>query len=110
VFDSELEALYEKIPTFKCIPGCMDCCGPVPFSKVEWERVKDKRKARSLKCPYAVDGKCEIYEVRPFVCRLFGAVDTPTMTCPYGRGPENKLTEAEARELTFRYLNILARG
>jgi uncharacterized protein len=31
----ELRRLYSRIPTFKCIEGCTDCCGPVPASREE---------------------------------------------------------------------------
>jgi hypothetical protein len=30
-----LRELYAQIPTFQCIPGCTDCCGPVPSSREE---------------------------------------------------------------------------
>lgn len=103
------ERLYKRIPTFTCEPGCTDCCGPVPFSKWEWERIKDKRKGdiKTLTCPYAVGGRCEIYEQRPLICRLFGAVDVETLRCPHGCGPERKLTKAEADEIMEEYFRIL---
>jgi len=31
----ELKRLYSRIPTFKCVEGCTDCCGPVPVSREE---------------------------------------------------------------------------
>lgn len=31
----ELKRLYSRIPIFKCIEGCTDCCGPVPASREE---------------------------------------------------------------------------
>src|SRR5258708_28093736 len=30
-----LRELYAQIPTFKCIEGCTDCCGPVAASREE---------------------------------------------------------------------------
>jgi uncharacterized protein len=30
-----LKRLYDQIPTFKCRPGCSDCCGPVVGTKQE---------------------------------------------------------------------------
>ena len=106
------QQLYDKIPSFKCKPGCTDCCGPVPFSKWEWDRVSDKRHAtpehiKILTCPYAVNGRCEIYEQRPLICRLFGAVDAPLMTCPHGCGPVGKLTDEQAREMMRIYTQEL---
>jgi uncharacterized protein len=34
----ELKRLYSRIPTFKCVEGCSDCCGPVPASREERKR------------------------------------------------------------------------
>lgn len=100
--------LYEKIPEFQCRPGCTDCCGIVPFSYWEWEQVKDKRKADiTLKCPYAVNGRCEIYEQRPLICRLFGTVDTVLLRCPHGYGPERLLTEEEAHKIMEEYRELM---
>jgi len=104
--------LYDKIPSFKCKPGCADCCGPVPFSRWEWGRVMDKRYAapaymKTLTCPYAVDGRCEIYEQRPLICRMFGAVDALLMACPHGCGPARKLTDEQAKEMLRVYVQDL---
>ena len=103
------ERLYEIIPTFQCKPGCTDCCGPVPFSRWEWSRVRDKRTGdiKTLICPYAVRGRCEIYEKRPLICRLFGAVDEETLRCPHGCGPEKKLTAEEASNIMREYFKII---
>ncbi len=101
------ERLYSKIPAFQCRPGCTDCCGPVPFSKWEWSRIKNKRLAMGIKCPYARDGKCEIYEQRPLICRLYGAVEDVRLTCPYGCKPEVKLTKAEADKIMREYFRIM---
>lgn len=103
------EKLYSRIPSFKCKEGCMDCCGPVPFSKWEWERVQDKRKATLLSCPYAVGGRCEIYKHRPLICRLFGSVDDPLLECPHGCGPQNKLSREQGAEIMREYLLVLRR-
>lgn len=100
------ERLYARIPSFECKKGCTDCCGPVPFSKWEWERIQDKRTATSLTCPYAVGGRCEIYEQRPLLCRLFGTVDDERLTCPHGCGPTRKLSGAEAEEIMLEYMRI----
>ena len=84
-----LKKLRQRIPGLQCIPGCSDCCGPVVFSKTEWDRVKDKRRATSITCPYVEDGKCAIYRDRPIICRLFGTVED--LQCPHGCKPEGGL-------------------
>lgn len=103
------ERLYKRIPSFQCKPGCTDCCGPVPFSRFEWKRVKDKRKGdiKTLTCPYAIGGRCEIYAKRPLICRLFGTVNDERLLCPHGCGPEKKLTAKEADEIMQDYFKIM---
>jgi len=104
------------IPTFACIEGCTDCCGPVPFSNAEraavearysimsWEKIDGMNfltgALQTGTCPFAQSG-CQAYDLRPIICRLYGAVDHPRMRCPHGCGPETKmyLTDAEAAAL-----------
>ena len=99
-----LKKLYKKIPTFTCIAGCTDCCGPVTFSNLEWDQVQDQRKAAGLNCPYSLNGCCDIYEHRPMLCRLFGSVDTERLRCPHGRQPDRPLTEKQGSDLMDEYL------
>lgn len=99
------------IPTFECVPGCSDCCGPVPFSKWEWSQVRTKKTATCLDCPYATPAGCEIYEDRPILCRLFGAVaDEPLLACPHGRGPARPLTADEGRRIATEYARLVEGG
>ena len=81
-----LKKIRKSIPKFTCKPGCHACCGPVPFSKEEWKRVKDKREpAKALGCAYLGKDGCEIYDERPMMCRLFGVVEN--LQCPHGGKP-----------------------
>lgn len=101
-----LQDLYKKIPSFKCNEGCVDCCGIVPWAGIEWEKVKDKREHTMTTCPYAVNGKgCEIYENRPFVCRMFGTEDR--VPCPHHYRPDQLLTDEKAKELIATYKKII---
>lgn len=93
----KLSKIYNKIPTFNCKPGCSDCCGIAPFARREWARVADKRQAYGIKCPYVGEHGCDIYEQRPVICRIYGAVDE--LPCPHGCGPERRLTRAETYKL-----------
>ncbi len=93
--------LYDRIPAFKCLEGCTACCGPVPFSKSEWARIEEIRKQTNIHCPYIEDGGCSIHAVRPFMCRLFGAVEN--LRCPKGCGPEKLLSAGEGRVLRAFY-------
>lgn len=92
------------LPEFRCKANCSDCCGPIPFSKYEWKKVKDKREGISIKCPYVNDNnRCDIYENRPVLCRAFGAVDAAYLTCPHGCGPSEKLSKMIFRKLFLAY-------
>jgi hypothetical protein len=98
------EALYVQIPSFKCKEGCTDCCGPVPFSKYERSKIKDKRIPKAIDCPYA-NGKCEIYENRPLICRLFGTVKS--LQCPHGCRPIALLSSIQEQEITKEYFSMI---
>jgi hypothetical protein len=102
----KLNHLYTQIPAFECKPGCTDCCGPVPFSRTEWQIITDKRKGTSIDCPYSMTGKCDIYAQRPFMCRIFGTSDDPRLKCPHGCKPLTPLSSDEAKILTDQYLNL----
>ena len=78
--------LRERIPTFKCKPGCHDCCGPVTASSEEMLRLPVKSDVEELNCVHLGPNGCEVYEERPLICRLFGT--TPKMACPNDCGPE----------------------
>jgi hypothetical protein len=103
----ELDELYASIPKTHCRRWCAQCCGPVVFSRLEWERVPEslRRNATSLTCPYSGEfGKCEIYELRPLLCRLYGVVER--MSCPHA-SPERTLTKGEENAILEAYAKIL---
>ncbi len=101
---------YAAIPSFICRPGCSDCCGPHPWTKAEHERIaawlaergRPLLRATGLDCPYIENGRCSIYEVRPFICRLYGTVEG--LRCPHGCGPARLLSEHERRHLMSQYV------
>lgn len=39
---------------------------------------------QGLTCPFFQDSHCAIYPVRPVICRLYGHIPDPRMTCPHG--------------------------
>ena len=99
------QELYNIIPDFECKKGCTDCCGPVPFTAWEWGRIKDKRKANGITCPYAVDGQCDIYEKRPLMCRLYGTVEN--LRCTEGFRPVGLLSKEQAHEILVEYQKLM---
>lgn len=97
----------EHIPSFECIPGCHDCCGPVTTSAEEmaWLPVKsDAEHAAALaelSCPHLGDKGCQVYAERPLICRLFGT--TPRLACPNGMRPAVMIEPHIERQI-YRYL------
>jgi Fe-S-cluster containining protein len=113
----QIQKIAERIPAFECIPGCTDCCGPVPFSPSEWEAVPDKRPMPSTdlgeilaglyqggaaKCSYASEAGCAIYAHRPLMCRLFGTVED--LRCPHGKRPDDLLTAMQGKTILRHYV------
>ncbi|HAV70704.1 MAG TPA: zinc/iron-chelating domain-containing protein [Stenotrophomonas sp.] len=98
-----IQRLREQIPTFRCIVGCTDCCGPVTASSEEVARLPIKSDAEhaaalaDLSCPYLGKQGCEVYEERPLICRMFGT--TPSLRCPNGQRPVYMLDEAVEAEI-----------
>ena len=94
-----LQPIYRQIPALRCVAGCGDCCGIVPWSAEEWARVADRAPdgvelqdfagcviptlPGSSVCPF-FKGGCTVYDDRPFMCRLFGTAPDARLTCPHG--------------------------
>jgi len=99
-----VDELYERLPTIECQRKCAaHACTPIAMRRVEWDRivstlgfapqVHDRRKCALLN-PL---GQCNVYDLRPFVCRLYGL--TKELACPYGCQPERWLSKDEMRAL-----------
>lgn len=105
--DREIEDLRQRIPTFKCIVGCSDCCGPVTASSEEVARLPVKTEAQheaalaELNCVYLGKHGCEVYGERPLICRLFGT--TPSLLCPNGQRPVYMI-DTRTEQQIHRYL------
>lgn len=88
----KIKFFRNRIPSFECIQGCHDCCGPVTTSTEEMARLPVKSEEEhdialaNLSCPHLGENGCEVYAERPLICRLFGT--TPKLACPNGRRPE----------------------
>jgi len=103
--DAKLHArLYKKLPSFECIEGCTDCCGPVPWTAFELARAgidAPPAIADDRRCPFSLHGRCDIHDRRPFMCRLFGTVED--LKCPHGRGPLQQIDIRTGHDLVRRY-------
>lgn len=108
-----IEAIYARVPTIDCRGLCTNSCTVVPMSVHEGRRLRKNgtplpsaeeglvglaRDFEHYRCPALVDGRCTVYELRPLICRLYGAVED--MRCEHGCVPDGGfLTTAEARQL-----------
>lgn len=105
----QIQRQYERIPTFQCKTGCTECCGNVPFTKEEWDQLTPEEQARptqGLTCRFKGDSGCTIYDRRPMLCRLFGAVDDPKLTCWHGCRPAQPLTKIQGATIMRHYLKL----
>jgi len=104
----ELKELYEKIPSFTCKENCGLCCGPILCKRPESEILNKQPKVKNqevLDCPFLDENKrCSCYEVRPLVCRLFGAIEI--LKCPEGCKPDCFLTEDDVQSILAVYKKL----
>jgi Fe-S-cluster containining protein len=112
------EELYGQIPSMTCPSGCSDCCCIVRFSRYEVAQLSIAmiiraifthfRQATTQKCPHLTrDNRCGIYQVKPFVCRLFGTTEIERLRCPKGVEPDKLLSAAKSEDLINQFLKII---
>ena len=102
--------LYAQVPSFECKGLCQNSCTLIPLTRFEWERlvrrgIPEVSYVRDgiAHCPLlGEDGKCQAYDIRPMICRLWGAVDAEGMRCPHGCRPATYLMEGEGHKLLAR--------
>jgi hypothetical protein len=110
--DLELARLYGQIPEVGCRGLCQEACGPIVCSTREREVLRgrgvrllpvldqvDQAVAGGYTCPALTEaGQCAVYDARPMLCRLYGAVED--LRCPYGCAPAGgPLSAAQGRAL-----------
>lgn len=109
-----LNSLYRRIPEIMstCPHGCIKCCGLIPWSKPEVEIVYQRTGMfpavnEQGMCIFAQEGVgCAIYDIRPFMCRIFGHGPKPPMRCELNQCSDI-LTELEANELVAKYVKFV---
>ncbi len=97
---------------FKCIEGCTECCGPVPFTAEQWKKFKSKACEgakiytlgerlcaidENMKCALLKDNRCAVYEDRPKLCKDFGLIEG--MPCAFLKPNGNKRSEAMKKRI-----------
>ena len=113
--------LCDRIPKVNCIPGCTKCCERVGKMKVHLDELEPlfETSARlgavpptGQLCSYNIGGcfACSVYDVRPLICRLCGAIEKKDysdpkydwqrwMQCPLGCTADKPLTQREAQDI-----------
>lgn len=105
--DAELQKLYDRIPAIPdCDGRCWTSCGPIGMADRERQKIRQAgyritpyRQAMAEVDTYYCealtgDKRCAVYDMRPMVCRLWGAVEG--LPCVYGCVPEGGfLSDAE---------------
>lgn len=111
--DGALNVLYEWVPSVACKGLCHYVCTTVDAGPRERQRIADAGVTLPLfvvdgehghTCPALVDGRCSVYDVRPMICRLWGA--SSVMPCPHGCEPDGDLSPGQVLELIGRALNV----
>lgn len=123
VVSATFQEILDTLPTLKCKRKCQLSCGPVHPSPLEMSIIRDFLKGKELKrfknfadkdvqlhlemrhkdfydgcvkCPYlGKQGLCEIYDVRPLICRVWGM--WKKMRCQWGCRPSRWLSDDEVR-------------
>lgn len=95
--------IYLKIPNSKCKNGCFRCCtNMIQYTQKELKAMGGYDYDGI--CSHLSDGKCSIYENRPFVCRIYGTSEI--LKCD-DCVPERFLSETETLELVHQYTLLL---
>lgn len=92
--EAALRAVWAQVPDLECRGKCWDSCGAIQMTDPEHAltaragvEIADSRYDGSATlCPaLTVLNTCSVYDVRPTICRLFGAVEN--MPCSQGCQP-----------------------
>lgn len=112
---AQLKPIYDALPALDCKGLCHACCGPINWGTHEAalaERLTGKpaffvQHGTDIRCTYLdpETKRCEVYDVRPLICRLYGLVEK--MRCPHGCEPERWLTDGEASMLLIEVKGIV---
>jgi len=100
--------------SYECPDGCHKCCGPVAMTRIEADRIGIDRQytlgvgKHGDTCEFVgEDGKCRIYNMRPFICRFFNSTWAGHFKC--NEIPGNGLiAPGRADKLLEAYFSIIS--
>ncbi len=106
-----IERIYSRVPEVGCKGLCQQACGPIAMTRLEADRIEAflghpiGEVDDELACPLLTEnGRCSVYALRPLICRIYGAVES--LSCEFGCGPSQMLTEEESRGLFTRMRDL----
>lgn len=124
----KLNQLYSRVPRVKCQGHCASFCSAIGYESIEKMNIEEKHgqmpigfenpidNGKTIRCgSLTSDNRCNIYDTRPMICRMFGASQM-MLQCPIGCELENqsqsRLTPKElmgllleVKLLNLKYLN-----
>lgn len=115
--DQQLQDLYDRVPVIDCVGRCRTTCTVIEMSDRERTRIAEHGVTIPPLTRSAVHtdpkpcaalgplGQCTVYEIRPMICRLWGAVED--LPCVYGCQPTGEyLDHAEAMVLIAESMRV----
>lgn len=96
---AELRKLYDQVPDVGCRGTCQDTCTEFLLPRVERRRIVERTGVSinlappppgspvvRQRCPLLTQfGQCSVYDIRPLICRIWGASEVAP--CNYGCRP-----------------------
>lgn len=117
-----LQAIYDELPAVTCKGLCSDSCTAIDATALERSRLAAAgvnlpprpsharvlqliEQGRTPRCPgLSAIGTCRVYEIRPTICRVFGAA--AGLRCEHGCVPERVMPDAEVYQVMARVQQI----
>ena len=79
-----------ELPVIDCPPDCGHCCTIASCKESEFRAIEQYAKENGVKpirqglqCPWWKNG-CQVYPVRPFICRIYAHGSHPMLRCVKG--------------------------
>lgn len=119
-----VDAIYARIPSVACQGKCVACCCPVGnlMTDFERDRIIQRTGIRPNELPPDVvgtgvkvqgcnlltrDGKCSVYDIRPTICRIWGA--DAAIPCKFGCAGAGAMPTAGGKEYVKRVAAVCRR-
>lgn len=117
-----MRQLWLDIPSSNCRGMCQEACSAIGMSQLERKLLSEhmpipfpgvnkmaadllNRDPGTYHCPLLVNGRCQAYDDRPTICRIYGSEET--IRCEWGCEPdEGYLSHAEGQRILGESMDI----